>query len=372
MVPLESCKLFANLQPAELDRVRQVAREIAFTASQTIFNEGDDGDGIYLVKSGEVQISTTVGQSDHRTFTQIGEGDLFGEMAVMDNDKRSATATAAVDTVVFFIPRTELWEMLELSPRLSVSLVREISRRLRDFNRQYVREVLQSERLALVGRFARSIVHDLKNPLNIIGIAADMAGMENASLEARQSAKQRIRRQVDRISNMVTELLEFTRGSHTNFVLALTDYSSFVRQMIEEVRPEMALKNAVLVLENEPPPVKVALNPQRLTRAFINLLHNATDAMPGGGKITLRFLLNGTTLTTEIEDSGGGIPAEVLDHIFEAFVTHGKSHGTGLGLSICKRIIEDHRGAISARNRPGGGAIFACTIPIHTEAGPTK
>ena len=365
MVPLEQCNLFSSLSAAEMDRVRRAAQEKSFTAGQVVFKEGDVGDGIYLVKSGQVQITTPVGHDNRRPISQVGAGEMFGEMAVMDNETRSATAMTEQETVAYFIPREEMLEMLEHSPTLSVSLVREISRRLREFNKQYVREVIQSERLALVGRFARSIVHDLKNPLNIIGIAADLAGMETSTVNSRLAARQRIRKQVDRISNMVNELLEFTRGSHSSFVLALTDYATFVNQLVEERRPELALKNAVLELENQPPAVRIPMNPQRLTRVFYNLTHNATDAMPAGGKIFIRFTTTEKEVITEIEDSGCGIPPEVADRLFEAFVTFGKAHGTGLGLSITRRIVEDHQGVISARNREGGGAIFSFSLPIH-------
>ena len=80
--------------------------------------------------------------------------------------------------------------------------------------------MLQAERLAVVGRFARSIVHDLKNPLNIIGLTAEMAGMERATPEMRQQASTRIRKQVERISELIGEILDFTQGSQSDFVLA--------------------------------------------------------------------------------------------------------------------------------------------------------
>jgi signal transduction histidine kinase len=342
--------------------MRHVIREIPLTAGQIIFQEGDEGDGIYMVKAGKVQISAMVGQ-ERRPISLVGEGDMFGEMAVMDNERRSATASAEVETVVYFIPRDEMLKMLSRSPGLAQSLVREISRRLREFNRQYMREVIQSERLVLVGRFARSIVHDLKNPLNIIGIAADMSGLETATPAMRISAKQRIRKQVERISNMVNELLEFTRTSQTSVVLATTDYAAFVLPLIEEIRAEVSVKNTTVECENNPPSAKIGANPQRLARVFYNLMHNATDAMPGGGKITVRFTATDKEIVTEIEDSGPGIPTDVIGHLFEPFFTHGKAHGTGLGLSICKRIIEDHQGRMQARNSPRGGAIFEFTLP---------
>jgi signal transduction histidine kinase len=89
--------------------------------------------------------------------------------------------------------------------------------------------------------------------------------------------------------------------------------------------------------------------------------------MPGGGKIMVRFHADKKEITTEIEDTGPGIPSEMTDKLFQAFATHGKMHGTGLGLSICKRIIDDHRGQIFAKNEPGRGAIFVFTLPILKE-----
>src|SRR5690606_30070637 len=146
-------------------------------------------------------------------------------------------------TEVYFISREELLRILESIPKLSAFFVHEISQRLRDFNAQYVREVLQSERLALVGRFASSIVHDLKNPLNIIGISSEMAGDEKATPEVRLNSKNRIRKQVERISNMANELLEFARGSQMTLNVSPMDYAVFVETFLEEVLPEAELNS---------------------------------------------------------------------------------------------------------------------------------
>jgi signal transduction histidine kinase len=367
MVSIEACPLFSRLGADELDALRRAAREQRYAAHQEIFKEGDLGDGVYVVKSGQVQISGVVGQGTRHVFSRLGPCEVFGEMAVLENKPRSASATAEPESVVYFIPRDEMLKLVERSPALAMALLREISSRLREFNRQYVEEVLQAERLTLVGRFARSIVHDLKNPLNIISITAEMAGMEKSTPESRRLARDRIGRQVDRISDLVNEIMEFTQGSHDAFVPAATDYEIFVRQLVDEIRPEIEIKSATIALENPPPPVKLLLDPKRLRRVFYNLIHNATDAMPGGGKILVRFSVANGEVTTEIEDSGPGIALEVADRLFDAFVTYGKAHGTGLGLSICKKIIEDHRGRISARNEAGRGAVFAFVLPVVKE-----
>jgi signal transduction histidine kinase len=365
MVMLEASPLFSGLKPDELQALRAAAAERKYAANQEIFKEGDQGDGVYVVREGRVQISGLVGPEVRHVFSRIEPGEVFGEMAVLENKPRSASAVAAVETTVYFIARDEMLKLVSGSPPLALALLREISSRLREFNAQYIQEVLQTERLALVGRFARSIVHDLKNPLNIISITAEMAGMEKSTAESRRLAKSRIGRQVDRISEMVNEILEFTQGTNDAFVAAATDYEVFVQQLVDEIRPEVELKSAGIRLENPPPPVKLLLDPKRLRRVFYNLIHNATDAMPGGGKILLRFRMTEGEVTTEIEDTGPGIAPEIADRLFDPFATFGKAHGTGLGLSICKKILEDHHGRISARTEPGRGAVFAFVLPVH-------
>jgi signal transduction histidine kinase len=327
-----------------------------------IFKEDDAGDGVYVVQSGLVQISGIINDKVRHTFARIGPGEIFGEMAVLESKPRSATATAVQDTTVYFIPREPMLALVERSPQLAMELLRDISARLREFNHQYIREVIQAERLAVVGRFARSIVHDFKNPLNIIGLAADMASMERATPEMRQSAAKRVHRQVARLSNMISELLEFTRGAQASVVLASTSYAPFVSQLMEEIEPELADKNIQLEIA-APPALHLLLDPQRLTHVFYNLIHNAVDEMPDGGKITIRFLVSDQEVVTEFEDTGGGIKPEIAAKLFEPFATFGKSKGTGLGLSICKRIVEDHRGSISVRSTAGKGATFAFSIP---------
>jgi signal transduction histidine kinase len=363
MVSLESSKLFSRMSAPELKKLREAARELSFSSGQQIFKEGDPGDGLYIVKTGEVQISAIMSNGERQVFSQVLPGDVFGEMAVLDNQPRSAGALAEGDTTVFYIPREELVNMLKESPTLSMTLVQEISGRLREFNRQYIRKVLQAERMALVGRFASSIVHDLKNPLTIISIAADSACNASSTPEGRKLAQERIGKQVERITNMVNDILEFTRGTPGSVALIPMDYSSFVKGVVEEFQPEVALKSIAIEFENEPPALKVRINPKRLSRVFYNLVHNAVDAMPEGGRIKLRFKATDNEVTTEVEDTGKGIALEIADRLFEAFATFGKPRGTGLGLSISQRIIEEHHGKMSARNQPGGGAVFSFTLP---------
>ncbi len=340
MLPLESCKLFSALSADELVKLKAVTRESFFAGGADIFKEGDAGDVLYAVKSGLVQITAVIAGGERQALARVPAGEVFGEFAIIDNQPRSATATAEVDSVLYVTPRDELVSLLELSPQFSFSMMREITHRLREFNRQYVRKVLQAERMALVGRFASSIVHDLKNPLTIIGIAADMA-CDSDVAETRRLAQTRIRKQIDRISNMVSDILEFTRGGAAQqSALLPVEYSDFAEPVMDEIAREIAPKGVTVELVTPCPPTRVAINPRRLSRVFYNLMHNAVDEMPLGGKIKVHFRITPEGLVTEFEDTGEGIAPQMIDKLFEAFETFGKTRGTGLGLSISKRIID--------------------------------
>ncbi len=363
MAPAEE-KRFAGLLNEELQALEHTAKMRRFKAGETIFRAGDPGDGFYLVESGRVIISAAIGSNDSRPLATITDGEFFGEMALLDDAPRSATATAEVETRTYCIGREELLALLEQRPRLALNLIREFSHRVRSLNRKYIDEILQAERLAMVGRFARTIVHDFKNPLNVIGLAAEMAGMDIATPEMRGHAQVRITRQVARMTNMLNELLDFTRNTSHQLVLATVGYADYVNALAEEIRSEIADRNVQLHVEGPLPHVVLQVEPQRLSRLFYNLVNNAVEELQAGGAITFRASVKDGSVVTEVEDTGPGIAPEMAQRLFEPFATHGKQNGTGLGLSICKKIVEDHGGKISARSEPGKGATFVFTLPL--------
>jgi signal transduction histidine kinase len=364
-----SNSLFATLSHDDLEALHRAGVEKVYHDGDMIFQEGDPGDGMYLVLDGKVRIAAVVGECGQKPLAHVQAGDFFGEMAVLDSEPRSANAIAEGETRLLFLPREEVLSFLERSPRAAVNLVKEFSRRMRDFNKRFVQEMLQADRMSMVGRFAGSIVHDFKNPLGIIGMSAELGTMEDAPQEMRDQARVRIKKQVDRLSNMIRELLEFTRGSRSG-ELKPANYAEFLKPLIEDLRIESTTHNVDIVLENPPPNVTIGLDPNRMPNLFFNLVHNAADAMkPRGGKVTFRFRTTADAVVTEIEDSGKGIPPQIADKLFQPFATFGKQGGTGLGLSICQKIVQDHGGVITGRNagEPGRGAIFCITFPLYRE-----
>jgi signal transduction histidine kinase len=362
VITLEAIPLFRDLNRMELRALRTITQERKFRAGQEIFQEGATGDGVYFVREGLVEISA--GQGDRRVFTRLGEGEIFGEMAIIEQRPRSATATAAADTEVYFLPRGEMLTFLQRSPGLAFALLLQVSHRLRELNQLHVRELIQSENLAIIGRFAQGIVHDLKNPLSIISLSAEMLGMAGTDEAARTRVQSRISKQVVRINDMVGDILIFTRDAKKGSEPKPTDFRSFILEIVNDLNAETELKSVRIELADDPPAVMVLFDARRVSRVFFNLVNNATDMMREGGEIFLHFRLKESEVITEIEDTGPGIAPEIAGKLFQPFATHGKTHGTGLGLSICKKVIEDHGGNIWAKSEPQRGATFCFSLPL--------
>lgn len=356
--------LFAGLPESALAKLEAAARRLHVPAGTPIVREGEPGDGLYVLEEGTVQIGCSHGTGPGRVLAMLGPEAIFGEMAVVEEGPRSAAVTTCTDAVVWFVPREAVLELMHEHPEFALRLLRELSRRLREFNRVHLEQTLQMERLALVGRFARTIIHDLKGPLNVLQLAAELGLAPHADPARREEALQRIRRQVERITDSIQEILLFTEGGSGTETMVPMVYADFLAPVLDELRAEVALRGACLRWTTANwPRGRVRIQPRRLRRVLQNLVQNACDMLPQGGQIEVRLSDAGRCVVTEVHDNGPGVAPEIRDRLFEPFVTHGKRQGTGLGLSICKRIVEDHGGAISAGCSPLGGALFRFTLP---------
>ena len=364
MATLAGSKLFSAVPQEDLEALDHAAQEFRYPAGAKIFSAGDPGDGVYVVKEGEVELSGSLGPSTHLVLSRMGEGDFFGELAVVDNQPRSAQATAVCASTVFFIPREKMLEALNCSPKLSLSLLREISSRLRKVNQEHLREVLQAERLSIVGRFAQSVIHDLKNPLTVIGLTVALADREPELSEATRKRLGVVSKQVERINDLVSDVLEFTRGAPPSASPRKIDYTEWTQQVIGTLQEQAALKSITIDLAASTPAVEVFCDPKRISRVLVNLVNNASDFLSEGGSVRVTISVQDKEVITEVADTGPGIAPEVFHRLFEPFTTHGKIRGTGLGLSICRRILGDHGGWIRGANRPEGGAVFSFGLPI--------
>lgn len=364
-IELPSTRFCRNLSPEDVALIRSQGLRSRFPMDSEVFHEGAPGDGLFIILEGSVSIVTRLSSGQNCILSHMEAGDYFGEMAVFDGEPRSATAlvTEALDTV--FVSLELVQRIVERTPLAGAMLVRDASLRLREFNQRFLRESLRSERLSLVERLVRSFVHDFRNPLNVIGIASEMAAAEQATPTARQKARERVQKQIGILNRMMQELVDFTRGVQVTSVLPKVPYADFLRDVLMELETSAAQRGVNLVVEGPLPNVRLRLDSARFTRVFMNLAQNAFEAVDRtkDPTLTLRFDQSPTHITTEFTDNGPGIPPQNLQHVFEPFFTFGKDHGTGLGLAICDRIVQDHGGRMTVRSEPGHGATFLVLLP---------
>ena len=329
--------------------------------SEIIFEENDPGDSLYLIAKGSVKISKRGRAGQQETLAYLMESDFFGEMALVDNNSRSAQA-AAVDQVVVGRIDQGGWDLLlQLAPQqVLANFTRSVTKRLRHNNQHFIEEVMRSERLSLIGSTISSIVHDMNNPISCILCACEAIQKSNPDQFIGEAAEL-IRGAVRNMENMARELIDFSRGqTRLNLELIMVeDLIEAIEADFARYQPDVELR--VEVFYNG----AIQADRHRLLRVFSNLIRNACEAMSKSDEKLLVLSVKRTDggLRCEISDTGCGIPEELLPRIFEPFMTHGKSNGTGLGLAITKAVVEAHHGTISAQSS-GRGTTFTLDLPI--------
>ncbi len=224
------------------------------------------------------------------------------------------------------------------------------------------RQLANAEKLATVGKLASKVAHELNNPmdgiLRYINLAIRI--IEQEKLEKPKEYLTQCRQGLMRMVQIVSELLEFSRSTYASL-----EYVE-LEQIIEDAIRTMDMRAEacnIRVLRNYSRGIPQIRNGS-LFQVFCNLIKNALDAMPTGGKLSISTRLAAdNTAVVEFRDTGTGLPVEHADAIFEPFFTT-KDRGTGLGLAICKDIVERYHGRITAENAPQGGSIFTVYLPI--------
>lgn len=237
-------------------------------------------------------------------------------------------------------------------------------RAYRELNEAQAR-IIQNEKMAVVGTFASGLAHEVRNPLNSIALQLSLLERRVAPLGADISRELRdqtgvIREEVRRLDNLVGDFLQFSRTNRIQF--RPTNLAVLVDEVTRLLGPEARVARVTLRHEEVgglTPDLRV--DAEKIKQVVINLVQNAIEAMPDGGRVTIECGLVHGQARIAVRDSGPGLP-EGLD-IFQLFVTT-KARGTGLGLSIAQQIVLEHGGEIRAENEPGTGAVFTILLPV--------
>ena len=263
----------------------------------------------------------------------------------------------------------------DLDHRIEVRRMDEIGRYASEFNQMVTalqerdRRLRHAERLAAVGKMASHIAHEVRNPLNSVGLNAEMISEEASSLppsEARDeivSLSRRVSDEVDRLTGITRQYLELGRLPSPEPVP--TALGPLVGSVVEFLRPDMAERDVELVLDAEGEGPVVSVDPDQMKQVLINLVRNASEAMDGGGdrRIDVRVVADDDAVMLSVKDTGRGMEESDMKHIFEPFFST-REGGTGLGLSLTRHVVDEHGGRIECFSDRGKGTTFVITLPL--------
>lgn len=229
-------------------------------------------------------------------------------------------------------------------------------------SQQQQQDMLRAEQLSAVGHLAASVAHEVRNPLMVIKllVGAALAGQPSKSLTLEDLHI--IHEEIGRLERKVQTLLDFARPPETR--REPSDLRGVLARALELVQARVRQQGITLEQSIPEIPVILDLDQDQFAGVLVNLLLNALDAMPRGGRLQVRLqpLPAEARVRLDIGDTGPGLTPEVMARLFTPF-TSNKPTGTGLGLSICRRVVQDHGGQLGGSNQAEGGALFTITLP---------
>ncbi len=275
---------------------------------------------------------------------------------MMKTEKSDMPDNVRGDLADIFARFNETTRRLEESHARLQAKVEELQKELARKNAELERK----KRLAALGEMAAGVAHEIRNPLGGIQLYARLLERELTTPDNLRVIR-KIIDGVKSLDNVVEGMLAFTSNITPRPVAC--NIEGVIEAAVSYILPQVEETSTRVVCDLPERPVMCRVDPDLMKRAFMNIIKNAVDAMGKGG--TLRIYVSSRTedsVTLCFKDTGPGIPADVLDNIFDPFFTS-KDCGTGLGLAIVHRIVESNGGGVSAGNAPGGGAVFAVTLP---------
>ena len=295
--------------------------------------------------------------------------DLFGDsrrsavLKFLDTAGKKGECSVAVFQTDSLHGPSRIWEIAATSVDIGGNrdvlccFARDITGRKRLEN-----ELVQAERLAVIGRMAACVAHEINNPLAIVRSNIALLQTVGVPQESRQFLES-ITRNTERAGKMTHELLDLARPQ--KFCPKTLDAVELVRKCLSFLAPKM--RDVAVSMQESVHPQYLVGDPHLLQQAFINLLLNAVESMGNSPRksIDIRFCdrPNLKHVRVSVEDSGCGIPREMLPMIFEPFMTSGKRSGFGLGLFVVRRIIDDHGGEVYVESEPGQGTRMILELP---------
>jgi two-component system, LuxR family, sensor kinase FixL len=229
-------------------------------------------------------------------------------------------------------------------------------------------QLWQAAKLATMGELAASLARELNNPLATVSLRLEALLTRTPADDPQRRALDVIVQEVERMEALVANLLQFSR--HSQQQISSLDVREELDTALALIHYHLRSHRIAVVQEFAPEVPLIHADRQQLRQVFLNLVTNASDAMPQGGTLTLRVAagttpIGGLMVRVEVSDTGGGITPEDLSQVMEPFfTTKAEGKGTGLGLAICRRIVQEHYGTLELTSVVGQGTTVHLMLPI--------
>jgi two-component system, NtrC family, sensor kinase len=296
-----------------------------------------------------------------QTIRRVSAGDLTSRAAVLRRDELGMVADGLND----MLSRLEqASDMLQLRVREATS---ELLVRNAELEESYQRvlglqeALARAERMAAVGEMAASVAHQVGTPLNLVSGYVQMIREDPQTQASVRQRLEIVEAQLSQVTHVLRTMLDEARQPSPR---GTTSLAPLIERACAIARPRLARSGVQVEVQLDEPLPDVDANAPQLELALLNLVTNALDAMPDGGTLSIRGSRTERGVRLELADTGPGISADLLPHLFEPWVTTKPvGHGTGLGLGIVREVVRAHGGEIHAANQAGGGAVFTIELP---------
>ena len=380
----QSLDLFRDLPEADLGKFLAECREEALLPQVLIFREGDAPDRFYILLEGQVEIWKDYDTPYADILAVRGPGACFGEMSLIDELPRSATVRTVTPVRLVSLAKPHFRKVIEQNPSVALLIMKTVSHLVRISNEAFQYglrqknlmlekayqelqraqdDLIRSERLSTLGKFASMIIHDLRNPLSIVKGYAEILSVSTSNPERTALMASKLVAEAERLNRMVGELLDYSRGN-IRLNLGPVRLEDLFRKLKEDFEEPLAARQIQCHLDNgvdEP----LLLDMDRIRRVFTNLIENARKAMRLGGILKIASHLEGEVVVLKVTDNGEGMDEETRTRLFEPFFSASGSGGTGLGLLVVSNVIEAHRGTVDVESEKGKGTTVTLRLPLH-------
>ncbi|MGQ3487755.1 sensor histidine kinase [Roseovarius pacificus] len=299
-----------------------------------------------------------------QTIARVEAGDMNARNLPAGDSGEIAQVASHLDTLLDRIQERDR-QLREWAESLEQK-VDERTRDLSEANRKLeetTEQLIMSEKLAAVGEITASVAHEINNPIAVIQGNLEVArGLLNEEADKVSTEFRLIDDQVYRISAIVSKLLQFAKPEEFSGASNVISPADVVRDCLVLTRHHIEAAGVSIVTHLDSD-LQVRISRTELQQVLVNLILNGIQAMPQGGTLTIRVRNAQGNVAIDVQDTGHGIPADVLKRIFDPFYTTKQAEGTGLGLSISQKLVTRAGGTLGVQSKPGAGSVFLIILP---------